>query len=117
MSIETKHGRRTIAPPLAPAWGELAPEGRLAATLRFVLPDRTVTFPIMEFRRWEHTPGEPETLTISTAREQVVVEGNGLDEVRAALDVIRLCELRLTYSRPHLARPGPRIARITIETA
>ena len=35
---------------------------------------------------------------------------------RAALDLGRLCELRVNFPRPTGARPGPQVRRITIET-
>lgn len=117
MSIDSQPGRRTFAPPPAPTWGELTPEGRNTQIIRFALTDRVVTIPIAEIRRWEHQSGEPEVLTISTSREQIVVEGQALGEVRAALDVARLCEIRTTFARAIPCRPGPRIMRITIEAA
>jgi hypothetical protein len=60
--------------------------------------------------------GEPELLTIKTDRDEIVVEGRDLAEVRAALDLGRLCELRVNFPRPTGARPGPQVRRITIET-
>jgi hypothetical protein len=60
--------------------------------------------------------GEPELLTIKADRDEIVVEGRDLTEVRAALDLGRLCELRVNFPRPTGARPGPQVRRITIET-
>lgn len=117
MSIEAQPGKRTMHPPPAPHWGELVPESNTTLVLRVALPDRIVTVPFAELRRWEHTLGEPEILTISTGREQFVIEGGNLGEVRAALDTARLCEIHPTFTRTASARLGPRIARIAIETA
>ena len=116
MSIETHPGSKSLVPPPPPNWGEIVPEGQAAVVVRFALVDRVVTFPVDQFKRWEHAPGEPELLTISTEKEQIVIEGRELAEVRAALDLGRLCEVRVNYTRSG-ARPGPRVQRIAIEPA
>lgn len=84
--------------------------------LRFTLGDRVVSYPCSEFRRWEHVIGTPETLVLATAREQIVIEGSELAAIRAALDLGRLAEVRLTFPRQPV-RPGPKVERITIEPA
>ena len=83
--------------------------------VRFALVDRVVTFPVDQFKRWEHLAGEPELLTISTDKEEIVIEGRELAEVRAALDLCQLREVRINYPRSPGNRPGPRVQRITVE--
>ena len=117
MSIEPHPGKKPLVRPPPPSWGEIAPDGQTALVVRFALGDRVVTFPADEFKRWEHAPGEPELLTISTGKEQIVIEGCELAEVRAALDLGRLCELRMNYPHSPGVRPGPRVRQITIEPA
>jgi len=116
MSIEPHPGSKPLVPPPPPTWGEIAPVGKTALVVRFALADRVVTFPMDQFKRWEHTAGEPELLTITTDKEQIVMEGRELAEVRAALDLGRLSEVHINYPRAG-ARPGPRVQRITIEPA
>lgn len=116
MSIESHSGKKPLAPPPPLQWGEVVPAGETALALRFALGDRAVTYPCSEFRRWEHVNGTPETLILTTAREQVVIEGSELTAIRAALDLGRLTEVRLTFSRQP-TQSGPRIERITIEPA
>jgi hypothetical protein len=116
MSIEQQPGKKPFVTPPPPTWGELAPEGRIATVVRFVLADRVVSFPVGELRRWEHVAGEPETLTINAGKELVLVEGRELQVVRAALDLGCLDELRVNNERSNV-RPGPRVRRITIEPA
>lgn len=117
MSIDPHPGKMPLLPPAPPNWGETVPEGKPVLVVRFALVDRVVTFPVDQFKRWEHIAGEPERLTISTDKEEIVIEGRELAEVRAALDLGRLCEVRINYPRPSSARPGPRVQRITIEPA
>lgn len=117
MSIESHPGQKPLVPPPPPSWGEIAPAGQTALVVRFALVDRVVTFPLDQFKRWEHAAGEPELLTISTEKEEIVIEGRELAEVRAALDLGRLCEVRINYPRSSSARPGPRVLRIAIEPA
>jgi hypothetical protein len=117
MSIDPHPGKKPLVPPPPPNWGEIAPAGETAVVVRFALVDRVVTFPVAEFKRWEHAASEPETLTISTEKEQIVLEGRELAEIRAALDLGRLSEVRVNYPRSSGARPGPRVQRIVIEPA
>lgn len=117
MSIEPHpEGKPLVAAP-PPSWGEIAPAGQTATVMRFVLVDRVVTYPTEQFKRWEHVVGVPEMLTLTTGNEQVVVEGRELAEIRAALDLGRLCELRVNYPPKSGTRPGPQVRRIAIEAA
>lgn len=116
MSIEPHPGRKALVPPPPPHWGEVVPAGESALVLRFALGDRVVSYPSSEFNRWEHVNGTPETLILATDKEEIVIEGSELAPIRAALDLGRLAEVRLTYSRQP-SRPGPKIERITIEPA
>ncbi len=113
MSIEQSKGKKALIPPPPPTWGDLSPPGEAATIVRFVLPDRVVTFVASELKRWEHIAGEPEVLMLQAGRETVVIEGRELATVRAALDAGRLAELRPNMERSN--RPGPRIQRIAIE--
>ncbi len=115
MSIDPHPGKMPLLPPAPPNWGETAPEGKPVLVVRFALVDRVVTFPVDQFKRWEHLAGEPELLTISTDKEEIVIEGRELAEVRAALDLCQLREVRINYPRSPGNRPGPRVQRITVE--
>lgn len=117
MSIETEPGRKPLVGPAPPSWGELAVEGRAAIVVRFILDQSAVTIPVGLFRRWEHSLGLPETITLVTDRERVVVEGKELAPIRVALDLGRLCELRVNYHAKPGVRPGPQVRRILIEPA
>lgn len=112
MTIDLKPGQTLPPPDPPPAWGEITPSGQTAAVLRIVLPECVVSYPTSELRRWEHRTGSPELFTIRIGNEEIAVEGTDLGPVRAALDLGRLCELRLTYKSK---RPGPQIQRIAIE--
>jgi hypothetical protein len=83
--------------------------------IRFLLEDRVVTFPTGQLRQWEHMLGEPEFLTVSAGGDTIVIEGSGLEAIRAALDFGRLAEVRA--NRELSGRPGPRIREITLEQA
>ena len=48
-----------------------------------------------------HTPEKPSEREMQRA-------------IRAALDLGRLCELRVNFPRPTGARPGPQVRRITL---
>lgn len=115
MSIDPTPGAKPLTPPPPPSWGEIAPAGETAAVMRFVLVDRVVSYPAVEFQRWEHVLGVPEILTLTTDKELVMVEGRELTEIRAALDLGRLCELRVNYPPKTGKRPGPQVQRIAIE--
>lgn len=116
MSIEHQPGRNPLVPATPPTWGEVTPEGEQATVVRFVLVDRVVTFPFAQLKRWEHIAGDPEILSITAGKEQVVIEGAELAAISAALDLKRLGEVRVNHERSR-ARPGPRVRRIAIETA
>lgn len=116
MSIEVFPGTKPLTRPAPPNWGEISPNGEPARMVRFALIGGWVSYPFDQLKRWEHTLGEPELLTIKADRDEIVVEGRELAEVRAALDLGRLCELRVNFPRPTGARPGPQVRRITIET-
>lgn len=115
MSLDHHPGAKPLVPPSPPSWGEIAPLGETAVVVRFVLDQCVITFPVIEFKRWEHALGVPELLTICTGKEQIVVEGRELAEIRAALDLGRLCELRTNFPRAAGARPGSQVRRIAIE--
>lgn len=116
MSLEVFPAAKPLARPAPLTWGEISPDGRTATVVRFALTDRWVSFPAAQFLRWEHAMGERELLTIKTDKEEIVIEGRELAEVRAALDLGRLGELRVNFPSPTGARPGPQIRQITIET-
>lgn len=114
MTLDLSSSQRLPAPEPPPVWGELAPPGETAAVLRLMLPDRVVSFPAGELRRWEHVAGDPERLIIRAGREAIVVEGSELAAIHAALDLQRLGELRLVAAKTK-PRPGPQVRRIIIE--
>lgn len=113
MSLDTHAGRIPPTRRLTRTWGELTPEGEPAHVLRFVLTDRIVTILTDDLHRWEHLQGEPEYLILSTGAGQFTVEGMYLDEIRHALDLRRLTEIRANFTGG--TRPGPRIRAITVE--
>ncbi len=115
MSIENQPGQKPLVPAPPPTWGEVAAEDEKTKVVRFVMVDRVVTFLVSELKRWEHVAGEPEILTITAGREQVVIEGADLGLIRAALDLKRLGEVRVNHERSR-SRPGPRVRRIAIES-
>lgn len=117
MSIESPSGGKPLVAPPPPSWGEIAPPGEQAGVVRFVLEDRQVSFPADQIRRWECVPGDQELVIISAGNELIVIEGQNLAEIRAALDLGRLCEVRLNYPAKTGSWPGPRVRRITIESA
>lgn len=117
MSLDLRSGTKPLTASPPPSWGEIAPDGESAAVIRFVLVDRVVTYPSAQFKRWEHVVGVPETLILTTDKELVVVEGRELGEIRAALDLGRLCEVRINYPPKSGARPGPQVRRIAIEAS
>ena len=117
MSIDTHHNATKFATPPPPSWGELTPVGVTATIVRFLLEERVVTLPTGRFKRWEHTRGQPELLVIGTDDERIIVEGRDLNQIRVALDLGRLSELRVNHSSKGGARPGPRVWRIAIEAA
>ena len=116
MSINQHPAKEPLAPPPPRLWGEVAPEKEKAVAVRFVLNDRVVSFLVSELKRWEHVPGNPETLLITAGRELITVEGQFLAEVRAALDESKLREVRANAQKL-TSRAGPVVRRITIEPA
>jgi hypothetical protein len=115
MSIESDPAKTSIVAVSQPTWGDLVAEGKSAQVIRFWLTDRVVTFPASEFCRWERITAEPECIRLFTAKEEIVIEGRDLTEVGAALDLGRVCELHANFTASSSRRPGPRIARITIQ--
>jgi hypothetical protein len=115
MSIDCHPTGKPLAQVVPPNWGEVAPAGELALVTRFLLETSVVTFPAGHFSRWEHARGVSESLIIWTAEEQIVVEGRDLGPIRAALDLGKLCEVRLNYVRHVGATPGPQVRRIVVE--
>jgi hypothetical protein len=116
MSIEVYPGDRPLAPPPPPTWGDIAPVGKTATVLRVALADRWVSFPFGQLTLWEHQVGEPEMLTIQTAKRSIVVTGRDLADIRIALDLGRLSEVRTNFPNKASPRPGPQVSRITVET-
>lgn len=114
MSIHPHPGEAPLTPPTPRPWGIVMPERQSAAVLRVVLTDRSVSFPWSEIRRWEHVAGNPETLVIVVGRETVTVVGEQLAEIRTALDLSRLQELRQTPCEGRM-RVGPQVRKITVE--
>lgn len=117
MSIDIRPGEKPLLHSAPVTWGELAADGQSALVVRFLLERSAVTIPLSRFNRWEHSYGVPETLIIDAGAERIVVEGRDLAGVRAALDLGRLCELRVNYGAKSGGRPGPQVRRIAIEAA
>ena len=117
MSIDPHPDAPKFATPLPPSWGEITPVGVTATVVRFLLEERVVTLPTGRFKRWEHTRSLPESLVIGTDDERIIVEGRDLNQIRVALDLGRLSELRVNHPSKSGARPGPRVWRIAIEAA
>lgn len=103
MSIEVYPGDRPLAPPPPPTWGEIAPVGKTATVLRVALPDRWVSFPVGQFIHWEHQVGEPELLTIQTAKRSIIVTGRDLADIRIALEQATRCREELARCRQAVA--------------
>ena len=87
-------------------WGVLAEEGDAAQVVRFATGDRSVSFPLHAFKRWEFKLGTPDTLTIRIEDETVTVQGHGLAVVRDALDAGALLILRAKPGRLPSSPPG-----------
>ncbi|MBL9186681.1 MAG: hypothetical protein JNK23_04335 [Opitutaceae bacterium] len=95
--------------PLSPerAWGVLADEDEAALAVRFVVGERSVSFPVHTLKRWELNPGATDTLAIQADAERIVVQGHGLASVRDALDAGALRVLRVKPGRTTVAAaPG-----------
>jgi hypothetical protein len=116
MSIQHHPDKEPLMPPPPLQWGELAADKKERGSVRFVLADRVVTFPLGQIKRWEHVAGNPETMVITAGKELVRVEGQQLTAIRIALDESCLRELRTNGSKPS-SRDGPVVRRLTIEPA
>jgi hypothetical protein len=105
--------RRENAPTSARFDGCLATSPDEVPVVRFVLPDRTVSYVASTLSRWELSLESGETLTIDAGDDKVVVTGSGLAAVRDALDSGQLQELRSLKRK----RTGdePWIVEMTIE--
>lgn len=117
MSIEPHPSGRRLVTGVPPNWGEVSPAGETAMVIRFQLEGSVVTYPAGQFNRWEHARAATETLTIWTVWERIMVEGRDLGPIRAALDLGKLCEVRLNYMHHSGSRPGPHVRRIVIESS
>ena len=107
MALKGHPDKAAVAPASrALTWGVLAEEGDAAQVVRFATGDRSVSYPFHAFKRWEFTPGTPDTLTIRIEDETVTVQGHGLAVVRDALDAGALLILRAKPGRLASAPPG-----------
>jgi len=84
------------------SWGRLSSEGRSAAVVRFVLRDRTVSFPYHTLIRWEYSIGETETLSIYAGTTLITLRGRRLGLLRDGLDTTRLDQVRAQGERAAL---------------
>jgi len=95
----------TAPMPRVRAWGVLTDDDETAQVVRFVVADRTVSFPFHAFKRWEFNPGTTDTLVIRVEEEIVTVQGRSLSVVRDALDAGALLVLRVKPGRAPSAPP------------
>ena len=96
MALKTQFENEPAAPPSRMrSWGVLTDNGETAQVVRFVVGDRSVSFPFHAFKRWEFAPGATDILTIRIEQEIVTVQGRGLAVVRDALDAGELLVLRV----------------------
>ncbi len=114
MSIDQHPAKEPLVLPSSPQWGEVALDGQQVQWIRFLLPDRIVSYPLGELRRWEYVVGNPERLVIVAGRDQVEVEGHNLKAVCDALDASKLCAVRVNRQR-RVFKQNPMIRRISIE--
>ena len=100
-------------------WGRLTGEGRSAAVIRFILPDRTISFPYHALTRWEYAVGETETLLVFAGTNTITVRGRHLGPLRDGLDRARLEQVRVQGERAALrATPNePWIQAITVRNS
>lgn len=106
--------RELIPPPPPLPWGRLVDEGKLAAVVRFVTPQQTVSLPVHGLIWWVWTPGGAESLVVHTSGATITITGRKLDAVRDALDSGRLQQVQVMTERGALAVTGPIIRGITI---
>lgn len=95
--------------PRVRAWGVLTDDDETAQVVRFVVADRSVSFPFHAFKRWEFNPGTTDSLVIRVEDEIVTVQGRGLATVRDALDAGALLVLRVKPGRAPSASPDETI--------
>ena len=106
------------APSRTRSWGVLTDNGETAQVVRFVVGDRSVSFPFHAFKRWEFAPGATDTLTIRIEQEIVTVQGRGLAVVRDALDAGELLVLRVRPGRlPSVSPEETTVTGITFAVA
>lgn len=117
MSIKQHPDKDPILPPPPPAWGLLAAKGDMAAAVRFILGNRSVSFPYHTLARWEHSAGNPESLTVRAGKELITVTGRSLAVLRDALDEGMLLQIRMTPARYADVRSGTQVSSITINPA
>ena len=91
--------------PRVRTWGVLTDDDETAQVVRFVVADRTVSFPFHAFKRWEFNQGSTDTLVIRVEEEIVTVQGRSLAVVRDALDAGALLVLRVKPGRAPSAPP------------
>jgi hypothetical protein len=100
MALKTQFENEPAAPPSRMrSWGVLTDNDETAQVVRFVVGDRSVSFPFHAFKRWEFAPGATDLLTIRIEQEIVTVQGRGLAVVRDALDAGELLVLRAKAGR------------------
>lgn len=116
MSIKQAPDKDPLGPMPEPPWGEMKPEGQTTGAVRFVLADRTVSYPVKEIKSWTLIAGDPERLEIQADKAVIIVEGKLLSMLRDALDESRLVRVRINGARPS-QRPGPLVRSIAIETS
>lgn len=99
-------------------WGRLSSEGRSAAVIRLILPDRTVSFPYHTLARWEYSVGESESLLLFAGTSVVTINGRHLGVLRDGLDAGRLEQVRSQGERAALraAAHEPWIQGITVKS-
>ncbi len=93
-------------PSPASPWVVLAPEGEPATIVRFVVADRSVSFPYHGLTRWEFTPGNSDCLAIRFDDEIVTLQGHGLAALRDALDGGRLLAVQVRPGRAPVSATG-----------
>lgn len=81
------------------SWGLLTDGDETAQVVRFVVGDKSVSFPLHAFKRWEFMPGATEMIAVRTEAETITITGRGLAAVRDALDAGELLVLRVKPGR------------------